>query len=76
MSSIFKQARVEFVDGPLENHLAFIGEDIGGAVHAIEIYPTLDKIARYEKVGQGAEQSPDGSERVVYSMRHTQTTAP
>ncbi len=70
MSGIFKKARWDFVDGPLENHLGFVGEDIGGAVTAIEVEFKRDEYVRYEKTGQGVEEAPDGSERALYSMRH------
>ena len=70
MSGIFKSARWDFVDGPLENHLGFVGEDVGGCVGAIEVEFKRGEYARYEKTGQGVEEVFDGSERVFYSMRH------
>lgn len=70
MSGIFKSARWDFVDGPLENHLGFVGEDVGGCVEAIEVEFKRGEYARYEKTGRGVEEVFDGSERVFYSIRH------
>ena len=66
MASIFKTARWNFLDGPLENHLGFVGEEMGKMIQAVEV----EGAGRYEKIGQGIEDAPDGSMRVVFAMSH------